>query len=113
MGWRWGPLVVVLLLGGVIQPWLRARYRPLGWLDVIEAAALVPLAAVAGVLLSRRPRTALGPLLAVVAVLFATARVADAAVQLDVSHGGSDRDGWRVLLYGLAVLPAGRRRSRS
>jgi signal transduction histidine kinase len=97
---------MVLALGGVVEPWQHSGYRQLGWSDVVAAVALAPLAAAAGVLIGRRPRSALGPLLAVIAVLFAVGRAADAAVQLSVSRGGSDSEGWRVNLAALGILSA-------
>lgn len=98
--------MIVLVLGCVVEPWLHSGYRPLGLADLVGAVALVPLAAGAAILLGRRPRTALGPLLGPIAILFAVGRAADAAVASDVSHGGSQFAGWRVNLTALAMLPA-------
>jgi len=104
---RYAPLLAVFVLGAVIEPWLRAGYRPLRWGDLVEAVALLPLAAAAGLLMMRRPGAPLGPLLAAIAVLFALAHASDAAVWRGLSRGPvSEATRWLGVFSALAVVAA-------
>jgi signal transduction histidine kinase len=104
---RYAPLLAVFVLGAVVEPWLRAGYRPLGWGDLVEAVALLPLAAAAGLLMTQRRHTPLGPLLAAIAILFALAHVSDAAVWRALSRGPvSEVTRWLGVFSGLAIVAA-------
>ena len=104
---RYAPLFAVFVLGAVFEPWLRAGYRPLRWGDLVEAVALLPLAAAAGLLMTRRRGAPLGPLLAAIAVLFAAAHASDAAVWRALSRGPvSEATRWLGVFSGLAIVAA-------
>ena len=104
---RYAPLLAVFVLGAVVEPWLRTGYRPLRWSDLVEAVALLPLAAAAGLLMTRRRGAPLGPLLAAIAVLFALAHASDAAVWRAVSRGPvSEATRWLGVFSALAIVAA-------
>ncbi|HEX3957920.1 MAG TPA: sensor histidine kinase [Trebonia sp.] len=89
------------------EPWLRAGYRPLGWGDLVEAVVLLPLAAAAGLVMTRRGGAPLGPLLAAIAVLFALAHVSDAAVWRAVRRGPvSEATRWLGVFSATAIVAA-------